>query len=40
MINDKIFLVLWVWYFILLGISLFRFVYGIVQISSARVRYA
>ena len=38
MINDKIFLVLWLWYFVLLFIGFYRFVYRIVQISSARVR--
>ena len=39
MINDKIFLVLWVWYFLLLIISSYRIAYRLVQISSARVRY-
>ena len=39
MVNDKIFLVLWIWYFVLLFISFYRFLYRIVQISSARVRF-
>ena len=39
MINDKIFLVLWVWYFLLLFIAFYRFVYRIVQICSAKVRW-
>ena len=38
MINDKIFLVLWFWYFLLLFISTVRFFYRLIQIISPTVR--
>ncbi|XP_023325021.1 innexin inx2 isoform X2 [Eurytemora carolleeae] len=39
MINDKIFLVLWYWYFFLLFLGSTRIVYRVVQLLSSRIRY-
>jgi len=39
MINDKIFLVVWFWYFFLLIVGVFRLCYRIVTVSFWKIRY-
>jgi len=39
MINDKIFLVIWFWYFLLILIGVFRLLYRISTVSSWKLRY-
>ena len=39
MVNDKIFLVVWYWYFILLIIGIFRFLYRILTVSFWKIRF-
>ncbi len=39
MINDKVFLVLWFWYFALTVFGTMRFIYRIAQLSSKNCRY-
>jgi len=38
-INDKVFMILWWWLFVLAAVSLSRFAFRIVQVSSSRVRF-
>ena len=40
MINDKLFTVIWFWYFFLLSMGVFRMVYRVIQMLSWKVRWA